>query len=72
MPGASTALWKWWTRQEILSGGRIEDFGRLLDEAWQIKRSLSSAVTTSAVDEAYTLARGAGALGGKLLGAGGI
>jgi D-glycero-alpha-D-manno-heptose-7-phosphate kinase len=57
---------------DILSGGRIEDFGHLLDEAWQIKRSLSSAVTTSAVDEAYTLARGAGALGGKLLGAGGI
>jgi D-glycero-alpha-D-manno-heptose-7-phosphate kinase len=56
---------------DILSGGRIEDFGHLLDEAWQIKRSLSSAVTTSAVDEAYALARGAGALGGKLLGAGG-
>jgi len=56
---------------DILSRGRIEDFGSLLDEAWGIKRSLSSAVTTSAVDEAYALARDAGALGGKLLGAGG-
>ena len=55
----------------ILSTGRLEDFGHLLDEAWQIKRSLSNAVTTSSVDEAYTLARNAGALGGKLLGAGG-
>lgn len=56
---------------DILSRGHIADFGSLLDEAWKIKRSLSSAVTTSAVDEAYALARGAGALGGKLLGAGG-
>ncbi|MEI6073129.1 MAG: kinase [Verrucomicrobiae bacterium] len=56
---------------DILSCGRIEDFGHLLDEAWQIKRSLSHAVSTTAVDEAYALARGAGALGGKLLGAGG-
>lgn len=57
--------------KDILARGRIEDFGCLLDEAWQIKRSLSSAVSTSAVDEAYALARKAGALGGKLLGAGG-
>jgi D-glycero-alpha-D-manno-heptose-7-phosphate kinase len=57
--------------QNILSHGRLEDFGHLLHEAWQIKRSLSSAVTTTSVDEAYTLARKAGALGGKLLGAGG-
>jgi len=56
---------------EILAGGRIEDFGFLLDEAWQIKRSLSSAVSTTAVDAAYEAAKCAGALGGKLLGAGG-
>jgi D-glycero-alpha-D-manno-heptose-7-phosphate kinase len=56
---------------EILARGNIEDFGHLLDETWKIKRTLSSAVTTSAVDEAYALARKAGALGGKLLGAGG-
>ena len=56
---------------EILSGGQLDDFGHLLDEAWQIKRSLSKSVSTSAVDDAYELAKGAGALGGKLLGAGG-
>lgn len=56
---------------EILANGRIEDFGSLLDEAWKLKRSLSSSVTTSAVDAAYADARAAGALGGKLLGAGG-
>lgn len=56
---------------EVLSTGRIADFGHLLDEAWQLKRSLSPRVTTSAVDDAYAAARAAGALGGKLLGAGG-
>lgn len=57
--------------QEILAHGDIGDFGHLLDEAWQIKRSFSPVITTSAVDEAYALARQAGATGGKLLGAGG-
>ena len=56
---------------DILARGNIEDFGGLLDEAWRIKRLLSKAVTTAAVDEAYQDARDAGALGGKLLGAGG-
>lgn len=56
---------------EILSSGSIEDFGHLLDEAWQLKRELSKRVTTNLVDEAYASARKAGALGGKLLGAGG-
>lgn len=46
-------------------------FGNLLHEAWQIKRSLSAAVTNSAVDQIYDEARRAGALGGKLTGAGG-
>jgi D-glycero-alpha-D-manno-heptose-7-phosphate kinase len=55
----------------ILESGDLRDFGRLLDEAWQIKRSLSQSVSTSEVDEAYAAARKAGALGGKLLGAGG-
>jgi D-glycero-alpha-D-manno-heptose-7-phosphate kinase len=56
---------------EILSSGTIEHFGHLLDEAWQLKRELSARVTTSDIDEAYASARSAGALGGKLLGAGG-
>lgn len=45
--------------------------GELLHEAWNIKKSLSSRVTSSAVDGLYERARSAGASGGKLLGAGG-
>lgn len=55
----------------ILSEGDLGDFGRLLDEAWGVKRSLSDSVSTPEVDEAYSAAKKAGALGGKLLGAGG-
>lgn len=57
--------------QLILERGAIKDFGELLHEAWEIKRSLSQSVSTSQVDEAYLAARAAGAIGGKLLGAGG-
>lgn len=50
---------------------RLEDFGRLLDQQWRIKRGLSSRISTSEIDAMYQTALGAGALGGKLLGAGG-
>ncbi len=49
----------------------IDEFGGLLHEAWQYKRSLSEKVTTPEIDRIYEDARQAGALGGKLLGAGG-
>lgn len=49
----------------------IRDFGRLLHETWQLKRTLSSRITTGAIDEIYDGARSNGAIGGKLLGAGG-
>ncbi len=49
----------------------ISDFGQLLHEAWQYKRSLSAQISTPVIDEAYQAARQAGAIGGKLLGAGG-
>jgi len=49
----------------------IEDFGRLLDLAWKYKRGLSSKVSSAAIDEIYEAAMKEGALGGKLLGAGG-
>lgn len=49
----------------------IDEFGRLLDEAWRQKRSLSDKVSTPEIDQIYEDARHAGALGGKLLGAGG-
>jgi D-glycero-alpha-D-manno-heptose-7-phosphate kinase len=46
-------------------------FGDLLHEAWQAKRSLSTSVSNREVDELYERARAAGAIGGKLTGAGG-
>lgn len=49
----------------------LNAFGELLHEAWQTKRSLSAIVSNSEVDNAYKEARAAGALGGKLTGAGG-
>ena len=56
----------------VLNGNQaIKAFGELLHEAWLTKRDLSSEVTNSQIDEIYEGARSAGALGGKLLGAGG-
>ena len=49
----------------------IDDFGRLLDYAWKIKKQTGSAVSTGSIDELYNRGIKAGALGGKLLGAGG-
>lgn len=49
----------------------LDDFGRLLDITWQLKRKTGSKVSTSFIDECYEKAIAAGALGGKLLGAGG-
>lgn len=49
----------------------IKDFGRLLNEAWQIKRTFSSKVSNPKIDEIYKNALSKGALGGKLIGAGG-
>lgn len=53
------------------NNGDIRAFGELLDEAWKVKRSLSSLVTNRAVDDLYDAAISAGAIGGKLTGAGG-
>lgn len=55
----------------LVDGREITAFGKLLHEAWQIKRSLSSLVSNPIVDEIYAEALAAGALGGKLAGAGG-
>lgn len=49
----------------------IEDIGRLLHESWLCKRSLSGKVSTPEIDHLYEEARRVGAVGGKLLGAGG-
>lgn len=53
------------------SGQDIEQFGRLLHESWKAKRSLSASVSNAEVEAIYAEALRAGALGGKLLGAGG-
>jgi D-glycero-alpha-D-manno-heptose-7-phosphate kinase len=55
----------------LAGGGPISEFGDLLHESWQLKRSLASGVSNSQIDQAYETARAAGARGGKLLGAGG-
>ncbi len=56
----------------VLNKGKdISGFGELLHEAWQAKRSLSTEVSNSNVDKIYNVARSAGAIGGKLTGAGG-
>lgn len=49
----------------------IEDFGRLLDLSWRYKRSLSDKVSSPEIDQIYGEAIKAGAIGGKILGAGG-
>ncbi len=56
---------------ELLQLKEMNKFGELLDEAWQIKRELSNKITTPFIDDMYTTAKSAGAIGGKLLGAGG-
>ena len=51
--------------------GQLLDCGRLIDEAWHAKRKLSSKISSSELDAIYDLAKANGAVGGKLLGAGG-
>lgn len=55
----------------LCSGKNLSDFGRLLHDAWTVKRSLDARISTEQVDAWYAAARAAGAWGGKLLGAGG-
>jgi D-glycero-alpha-D-manno-heptose-7-phosphate kinase len=52
------------------SEGNLERFGKLLDEAWQLKKSVASNVSNAQIDDWYERALRAGALGGKILGAG--
>ena len=57
----------------ILNGSQdgYADFGKLLHETWLLKRSLTPHISNSQIDEIYENALAAGAVGGKLLGAGG-
>lgn len=54
----------------LVSGNSLDDFGRLLDYTWKLKRTLSDRISTNEIDELYDSAKKAGALGGKILGAG--
>ena len=56
---------------ELLHANRLPEFGELLHESWGLKRSLADGTSTTTIDRIYDDARRAGALGGKLLGAGG-
>ena len=57
--------------KKILESGNVDDFGRLLNNSWHEKKSLSNLITNKKIDELYDEAVRYGALGGKLLGAGG-
>jgi D-glycero-alpha-D-manno-heptose-7-phosphate kinase len=57
---------------EILTGtGDMTEFGQLLHESWQLKKRLSNRISNGEIDRLYEVGREAGAVGGKLLGAGG-
>lgn len=61
------------TAEDILTNKakNLNEFGRLLDYSWKLKRGISDSISTGSIDELYNKALEAGALGGKLLGAGG-
>jgi len=56
---------------EALERGYLNEFGKLMDQHWQRKRTRSALITTPQIDEWYELAMLNGAVGGKLIGAGG-
>ncbi len=57
--------------KDVLEHNQIDDFGHILHEGWMLKRSLAGSISNPLVDELYDRGLAAGALGGKLLGAGG-
>lgn len=57
--------------REDLNNNDLATFGRVLDANWQLKKTLADTITTPQIDEWYALAKKHGAVGGKVLGAGG-
>lgn len=59
--------------EKVLTSAKadLDDFGRLLDHTWRLKKQTGSAISTGSIDAFYEKGIKAGALGGKLLGAGG-
>lgn len=54
-----------------LEAHEFDSFGRLLDKSWQLKKQMASRVSNRVIDDIYTAATTAGAIGGKITGAGG-
>ena len=54
-----------------LYDGQLNEFGKILHESWQLKTKLASRISNEVIEDVYKTARTAGAIGGKLLGAGG-
>jgi D-glycero-alpha-D-manno-heptose-7-phosphate kinase len=57
--------------KHVLERNQIDDFGRILHEGWLLKQSIMSGISNDHISELYQKGLDAGALGGKLLGAGG-
>ena len=57
--------------REAIIDGAFNDFGELMHDGWELKRKLASKITNPEIDEIYHAARQAGAIGGKISGAGG-
>ena len=59
------------TMRGALSANTLDGFGEMLHEGWMLKKSLASTISNGRIDDWYERARKSGAVGGKLLGAGG-
>ncbi len=57
--------------EEAIGERRFDEIGEVLDENWTLKKQLASGITTSRIDDMYRRAQAAGAMGGKVAGAGG-
>ncbi|MCH8031490.1 MAG: hypothetical protein IIB09_06715 [Bacteroidetes bacterium] len=57
--------------QELLEAGNLDEFGCFLHQAWDAKKRAAQGATNPEIDRLYDIARSAGALGGKIAGAGG-
>jgi D-glycero-alpha-D-manno-heptose-7-phosphate kinase len=60
-----------YTMRDLLLRGELDAFGQALHRGWEIKRDIGAHISTSIIDDVYARARDAGAIGGKLAGAGG-
>ena len=59
------------TARKELARGNLDSIGIMLDHSWSLKKKLASKISNGHIDQTYRLAKEAGALGGKITGAGG-